>query len=50
MKSINEDETEICVRLLLGIFQLDPRNQAYFSLGLKYLKSLKIFKRSKILK
>uniref|UniRef100_A0A915E542 GTP 3',8-cyclase n=1 Tax=Ditylenchus dipsaci TaxID=166011 RepID=A0A915E542_9BILA len=33
MKSAEEDEQEIAVRLLLRIFQLDPRNQAYFLLG-----------------
>lgn len=33
MKSINDDETEIAIRLLLKIFQLDPKNQTYFSLA-----------------
>lgn len=33
MKSINDDETEIAVRLLLRIFQLDLKNQSYFSLA-----------------
>lgn len=32
MKSINEDEMEIAVRLLLRIFQLEPRNLVLFDL------------------
>lgn len=32
MKSINEDELEIAVRLLLRIFQLEPRNLTLFDL------------------
>ena len=33
MKSINEDEMEIAVRLLLRIFQIDPRMKIHFSLS-----------------
>jgi hypothetical protein len=32
MKQINEDEMEIAVRLLLRIFQLEPRNLGLFDL------------------
>ncbi|KAF7637322.1 GLOBIN domain-containing protein [Meloidogyne graminicola] len=33
LKNVDNDETEIAIRLLLKIFQIDPRNLAYFSLN-----------------
>lgn len=33
MKSINEDEMEIAVRLLLRILQIDPRMKIHFGLS-----------------